>query len=139
MRGINFIQVPTTLLACVDSSVGGKTAINNEYGKNLVGAFYQPKAVLINTQFLKTLSERDLKTGLGEVVKYGFIEKSCMVDDDINLLNYIEQNAVQILDKNTKILNTLIERCIKLKVSVVQKDEKEDNLRRIEKRKPYEE
>ena len=76
MRGINIIQVPTTLLACVDSSVGGKTAINNKYGKNLVGAFYQPEAVVINTNFLTTLSDRDFKTGLGEVVKYGFIEKS---------------------------------------------------------------
>ena len=131
MRGINLIQVPTTLLACVDSSVGGKTAINNDYGKNLVGAFYQPKAVLINTNFIKTLTERDLKTGLGEVVKYGFIEKSCMAEDEINLLNYLEQNFAQILDKNTKTMNQLIEMCIKLKISVVQKDEKEEGLRRI--------
>ena len=131
MRGINFIQVPTTLLACVDSSVGGKTAINNDFGKNLVGAFYQPKAVLINTNFLKTLSDRELKTGLGEVVKYGFIEKSCMAEEEVNFLNFLEQNTVQILDKNTKILNQIIEMCVKLKVSVVQKDEKEDGLRRI--------
>ena len=131
MRGINFLQVPTTLLASVDSSVGGKTAINNDFGKNLVGAFYQPKAVLINTNFLKTLSERDLKTGLGEVVKYGFIEKSCMAEDEVNLLNFLEQNTVQILDKNTKVLNQIIEMCVKLKVSVVQKDEKEEGLRRI--------
>ena len=131
MRGINFIQVPTTLLACVDSSVGGKTAINNDFGKNLVGAFYQPKAVLINTNFLKTLPERELKTGLGEVVKYGFIEKSCIAEEETNLLNFLEQNTVQILDKNTKILNQIIEMCVKLKVSVVQKDEKEEGLRRI--------
>ena len=77
MRGIDFIQVPTTLLACVDSSVGGKVAIDTDFGKNLVGAFYQPKIVLINPKFLKTLDDRQFKTGLGEVVKYSFIEKSC--------------------------------------------------------------
>ena len=75
MRGIHLIQVPTTLLACVDSSVGGKTGIDTKFGKNLVGSFYQPDAVLINTNFLKTLDERQFKTGLGEVVKYAFIEK----------------------------------------------------------------
>lgn len=76
MRGIDFIQVPTTLLACVDSSVGGKTAIDTSFGKNLIGTFYQPKAVYINPRFLKTLDERQFKTGLGEVIKYSFIEKS---------------------------------------------------------------
>ncbi len=69
MRGINFIQVPTTLLASTDSSVGGKTAINTKYGKNLVGSFYQPKAVFINVNFLKTLDEKQFKSGLGEVLK----------------------------------------------------------------------
>ena len=76
MRGIKFIQVPTTLLAATDSSVGGKTAINTKYGKNLVGTFYQPDSVFINVNFIKTLDERQFKSGLGEVVKYGFIEKS---------------------------------------------------------------
>lgn len=131
MRGIDFIQIPTTLLACVDSSVGGKTAIDNKYGKNLVGTFYQPKAVFINTQFLKTLSIRDFRTGLGEVVKYGFIEKSCLPNEEFNLLNFLEQKYEQILERNTKTLQELIEICIKLKVSVVQKDEKEEGLRRI--------
>lgn len=75
MRGIKFIQVPTTLLAATDSSVGGKTAINTKYGKNLVGTFYQPDSVFINVNFIKTLDERQFKSGLGEVVKYGLIEK----------------------------------------------------------------
>ena len=131
MRGINIIQVPTTLLACVDSSVGGKTAINNKYGKNLVGAFYQPEAVVINTNFLTTLSDRDFKTGLGEVVKYGFIEKSCQCPDEYNLINFLEANSEQILERNQKVLKYLIEICINLKIAVVQKDEKENDIRKI--------
>ena len=73
MRGINFIQVPTTLLAATDSSVGGKVAINTKFGKNLIGSFYQPKSVFINVNFLKTLDEKQFKSGLGEILKYGFI------------------------------------------------------------------
>ena len=114
-----------------DSSVGGKTAINNDFGKNLIGTFHQPSVVYINTTFLKTLSERDFKTGLGEVVKYGFIEKSCPTSEDINLINYIEQNAESIKNRDLKTLKTIIEMCLKLKISVVQKDEKEEGLRRI--------
>ena len=92
MRGIDFINVPTTLLACVDSSIGGKTGIDTKYGKNLVGAFYQPKAVLINTNFLKSLDTRQFKTGLGEVVKYSFIEKSCKANEELNLTNFLSEN-----------------------------------------------
>lgn len=131
MRGIDFIQVPTTLLACVDSSVGGKTGIDTSFGKNLVGAFYQPKAVLINTNFLKTLDERQFKTGLGEIVKYAFIEKSCLCDEDVNLTNFISENSEKILNRDNLTLSSLIQICIKLKVSVVEKDEKEGGLRRI--------
>ena len=131
MRGINIVQVPTTLLACVDSSVGGKTAVNNKYGKNLIGAFYQPEAVVINTNFLTSLSDRDFKTGLGEVVKYGFIEKSCQCSDEYNLINFLEANSEQILERNPKVLKYMIEICINLKIYVVQKDEKEEGLRRI--------
>lgn len=131
MRGINFIQVPTTLLACVDSSVGGKTGIDTDFGKNLVGSFYQPKAVIINTNFLKTLDERQFKTGLGEVVKYAFIEKSCRCSDDLNLTNFLSENVEQILERQPKTLEKLIEICIKLKVSVVEKDEQESGLRKI--------
>lgn len=131
MRGIDYIQVPTTLLACVDSSVGGKTGIDTIYGKNLVGSFYQPKAVLINTNFLKTLDERQFKTGLGEVVKYTFIEKSCKCNEELNLTNFLSENAEKILAKNPDILKELIQICIKLKVAVVQQDEKEGGLRKI--------
>lgn len=131
MRGIDFIQVPTTLLACVDSSVGGKVAIDTDYGKNLVGAFYQPKIVFINPKFLKTLDERQFKTGLGEVVKYSFIEKSCRCEEELNLTNFLSEKSKEILSRNEKTLSKLIEICVKLKISVVEKDEKENGLRRI--------
>lgn len=131
MRGINFIQVPTTLLACVDSSVGGKTAINSSFGKNLIGSFYQPNAVFIYTDFLKTLDDRNFKSGLGEVVKYAFIEKSCCCEEDFNLINFLETNNKKILEKDSLVLSELIKICILLKISVVQKDEKESGLRRI--------
>lgn len=131
MRGIKCIQIPTTLLACVDSSVGGKTAIDTDFGKNLVGAFYQPDIVLINPRLLKTLDDRQLKTGLGEVVKYSFIEKSCQCREELNLTNFLCENHKKILDKDEKILSKLIEICVKLKISVVEKDEKEAGLRQI--------
>lgn len=132
MRGIDFIQVPTTLLAAVDSSVGGKVAIDTDFGKNLVGAFYQPKIVFIDPIFLKTLDDRQFKTGMGEVVKYSFIEKSCKCDDeDLNLTNFLSEKSEQILNRDEKTLSKLIEICVKLKISVVEKDEKENGLRRI--------
>lgn len=131
MRGINYIQVPTTLLACTDSSVGGKTAINTSYGKNLVGSFYQPNSVFINVNFLKTLDERQFKSGLGEVIKYGFIEKSCLCNEELNLMNFLNENAQKILDCDILTLADLIKICIKLKISVVNQDEKEKGLRKI--------
>lgn len=131
MRGIDYIQVPTTLLACVDSSTGGKTGVNSAFGKNLTGAFYQPKAVFINTNFLKTLSLREFKTGLGEVLKYAFIEKSCLCEEEFNLINFLEENHTNILELHTKTLCELIRICISLKISVIEKDEKESGLRRI--------
>ncbi len=131
MRGIEYIQVPTTLLACTDSSVGGKTAIDTQYGKNLIGAFYQPDAVFINPKFLKTLDERQFKSGLGEVVKYSFIEKSCKCDEDLNLTNFLSEKTTDILNRDEKTLSKLIEICVKLKISVVEKDEKESGLRKI--------
>lgn len=131
MRGINYIQVPTTLLACTDSSVGGKTAINTSYGKNLIGSFYQPNSVFINVNFLKTLDERQFKSGLGEVVKYGFIEKSCLCDEELNLMNFLNQNVQNILNRDILTLSDLIKICIKLKIAVVNRDEKEKGLRKI--------
>ncbi len=131
MRGINFIQIPTTLLACTDSSVGGKTAINTKLGKNLIGSFYQPKAVFINVNFLKTLDKRQFKSGLGEVIKYAFIEKSCKADIDFNLISFLNVNKDKIFNRDILTLIELIEICIKLKISVVSRDEKESGLRRI--------
>jgi len=131
MRGINYIQVPTTLLACTDSSVGGKTAINTVYGKNLVGSFYQPSAVFINVNFLKTLDDRQFKSGLGEVVKYGFIEKSCLCDEELNLMNFLNEHVENIFNRDILTLADLIKICIKLKIAVVNQDEKEKGLRKI--------
>lgn len=131
MRGIDFIQIPTTLLACVDSSVGGKVAIDTDFGKNLVGSFYQPKAVFININFLKTLDNKQFKTGLGEVVKYSFIEKSCKLTEDINLFNFLSENFDKINDRDIKTLEKLVQYCVSMKISVVEKDEKEGDLRKI--------
>ena len=131
MRGINFIQVPTTLLACVDSSVGGKVAIDTNYGKNLVGAFYQPKAVYINLNFLNTLDDRQFKSGLGEIVKYAFIEKSCEAMFEYGLFDFLSVHADKILNRDLRFIEKVIQVCIELKISVVTKDEKESGLRKI--------
>lgn len=131
LRGIDFIQIPTTLLACVDSSVGGKVAINTKYGKNLVGVFYQPKAVFCNITFLKTLDKRQFKTGLAEIIKYAFIEKSCQAFEDFSFFDFLTANADKCFDKNDETLEKIIEISLNLKASVVSKDEKEQGLRKI--------
>lgn len=131
MRGIEYIQVPTTLLACVDSSVGGKTAIDMPNGKNYVGAFYQPSAVYINTNFLKTLDEKQYKSGFGEVIKYAFIEKSCNCSENYNLLEYLQTNKENYEKREDEFLCKIIEICLNLKASVVSQDEKEAGLRKI--------
>ena len=124
LRGIDYIQIPTTLLSQVDSSVGGKTAINVPQGKNLVGAFYNPKLVLISTTYLKTLSEKEYKSGLGEVIKYAFI-------DNKKLRLLIENNPQKIVNRDNKILKNIIEQSIKTKSKIVTKDEKESGIRAI--------
>ena len=124
LRGVPFIQVPTTLLAQVDSSVGGKTAVNHKLGKNLIGAFYQPQAVFIDLETLKTLPEREIKSGLGEVVKYGVIS-------DEKFFAYLEDNVEKILSRNVEVMTQIIKRSCEIKAEVVSKDEKENNLRRI--------
>ena len=131
LRGIDFIQIPTTLLACVDSSVGGKVAINTDYGKNLVGAFYQPKAVFCNLNFLSTLDKRQLKTGLAEILKYAFIEKSCQAGEDYFLFEFLSANFDKILSQNLGVLSELIKISLNLKKAVVSKDEKEHGLRKV--------
>ncbi len=124
LRGIQFIQIPTTLLAQVDSSVGGKTAINIPTGKNLVGAFYNPKGVIIDTEVLSTLPEREFKAGLAEVIKYGLIQNKY-------LLALLKNNAAEIQSKNGKILEEIIFESIKTKSKIVTKDEKENGVRAI--------
>lgn len=131
MRGIDFIQVPTTLLACVDSSVGGKTAIDMPNGKNYAGAFYQPKAVYINTNFLKTLDEKQYKSGFGEVIKYAFIEKSCGAETYYDLLTCFEANRGKYINRDMDFLTEVIKMCLELKSAVVSHDEKEKGLRKI--------
>ncbi|HNW25250.1 MAG TPA: 3-dehydroquinate synthase [Candidatus Gastranaerophilaceae bacterium] len=131
LRGIDFIQIPTTLLACVDSSVGGKVAINSNLGKNMVGAFYQPKAVFCNLNFLKTLDERQLKCGMAEVIKYAFIEKNCGVEQDFDLFDFLIANPQRIFSRNTNTLGEIIKISLTLKIAVVKKDEKEQGLRKV--------
>ena len=128
-RGVDFIQIPTTLLAQVDSSVGGKTAVNSHFGKNLIGTFYQPKLVIADTMTLTTLDERQLKTGFAEVVKYAFIEKNC--GENFEFLDFLTKNAEKIKGLNHKLIAKTVEICCKLKAAVVNKDEKEQGLRAI--------
>ena len=130
-RGIDFIQIPTTLLAQVDSSVGGKVAVNHKLGKNMIGAFYQPKLVLSDINTIKTLDERQFKTGLSEIIKYAFIEKNCGCEQDFKLLEFLRDFKNYIKAQSPDILITLITACCKLKSAVVNQDEKEKGLRAI--------
>ncbi|MBK5276010.1 MAG: 3-dehydroquinate synthase [Desulfuromonadales bacterium] len=124
LRGIPFVQVPTTLLAQVDSSVGGKTAIDHPRGKNLIGAFYQPRQVLIDVNTLATLPDREYRAGLAEVVKYG-------VAIDLPFFEYLEQHSGEINSKEPGCLEQIIHRCCEIKAQVVELDEKESGLRAI--------
>ena len=124
LRGISFIQIPTTLLAQVDSSVGGKTAINIPSGKNLVGAFYNPRGVIIDTTVLNSLSSRQLNAGLAEVIKYGFIQNKY-------LLSLLSKHTDKILDREHKIIEEIIFESIKTKAKIVTKDEKETGVRAL--------
>ena len=131
MRGIDYIQVPTTLLAMVDSSVGGKTAINMGNVKNLVGTFYQPKAVFINTNFLNTLDEKQFRSGLGEILKYAFIEENCGYKHMLFLMEYLTLCTDKLVNKDSLTVIRVIEYCLKLKISIVNQDEKETGLRQV--------
>jgi len=124
MRGIPYIQIPTTLLAQVDSSVGGKTGVNHKLGKNMIGAFWQPRLVLIDVDTLKTLPKRELVAGLAEVIKYGVIY-------DKDLFRTLELNKDRILNLDRKILIHVIKRSCEIKTEVVSKDEREAGLRSI--------
>lgn len=124
LRGIAFLQVPTTLLAQVDSSVGGKVGVNLKAGKNLVGAFYQPKLVGCDLDTLKTLPDREFRAGLAEVIKYGVIY-------DAELFGQIERRLPKLLQRDPKTLATVIARCCEIKAEVVGQDETESGLRAI--------
>jgi 3-dehydroquinate synthase len=123
-RGVNFIQVPTTLLSQVDSSVGGKTAVNHPLGKNMIGAFYQPQAVLIDINTLHTLSPREFAAGLAEVVKYGLI---C----DLPFYRWLQEQTPRLLAREEAALAEAIERSCSSKAAVVAADEREGGLRAI--------
>lgn len=124
MRGIPFVQIPTSLLAQVDSSVGGKTGVDITEGKNLVGTFYQPRAVYIDTEVLQTLPKEELLGGLAEVVKYGVIA-------DADLFQFLETQREHILQLDDEVIPGMIARCCEIKAWVVEQDEREGDLRRI--------
>ncbi len=124
MRGVPFIQVPTTLLAMVDSSVGGKTGVNHPMGKNMIGAFYQPKKVLMDLDVLRTLPKEELLSGMAEVIKYGVIR-------DSSFFEYLDTNQEKILSLDPDALSYIISRSCEIKADVVSADEREGGLRAI--------
>ncbi len=123
-RGINFIQIPTTLLSQVDSSVGGKTAVNHPLGKNMIGAFYQPQAVLIDIDSLASLPVREFNAGMAEVIKYGILA-------DQDFFNWLEVNKKAIKANDHTLLADMIARCCQCKADIVAADEKEANIRAL--------
>jgi 3-dehydroquinate synthase len=124
LRGVALVHVPTTLVAQVDSSIGGKTGVNLPEGKNLVGAFYAPRLVVIDTDLLRTLPERQFSSGIAEIIKYGVIA-------DVELFAYLEQNLEKLLRKDRDTLEYVIPRCVEIKADVVGRDERESGLREI--------
>jgi 3-dehydroquinate synthase len=124
LRGVPYVQVPTTLLAQVDSSVGGKTGVNHADGKNLIGAFYQPKLVIIDVNVLQTVARRELVAGLAEVIKYGIIA-------DPALFRLLEEKIERLLSLELKLLIDVIATCCAIKARVVEQDEREDDYRAV--------
>lgn len=124
LRGVAFVQIPTTLLAMVDSSVGGKTAINSRAGKNLVGAFYQPKAVLADLTTLQTLPPREWNAGYAEVVKYGVIR-------DAAFYGWLEENRDALHKNDPAILTHAVQHCVAMKAAIVKADETEQDVRAL--------
>ena len=123
-RGVRFVQIPTSLLAQVDSSVGGKTGINSVHGKNLIGAFHQPVLVLADTQVLQTLPPRDLLAGYGEVVKYGLL-------GDANFFGWLEQNGPALAARTPAILQEAVRHSVAMKAAIVARDETEEGERAL--------
>lgn len=128
LRGVELIQFPTTLLAMCDSSIGGKTGFNTKYGKNLIGSFYCASKILIDPFVLSTLNDYEFKCGLGEVLKYAFIEKSCNKYSDFNLLEFLKENQKEDIKKQ---MNFIIKASASLKANVVTNDRLEGGLRKI--------
>jgi len=123
-RGVDFIQIPTTLLSQVDSSVGGKTAVNHPLGKNMIGAFYQPQAVIIDIECLKTLPAREFAAGMAEVIKYGIIY-------DADFFSWLESNINAIKSLQADVITHMLKRCCAIKAEVVALDEKEHGIRAL--------
>ena len=124
LRGIDFVQIPTTLLSQVDSSVGGKTAINSKFGKNLIGTFYQPKSVLISLNILKSLPYRQIICGYAEILKYSLIR-------DNNFFLWLKKNGHKIISLEKTSLIYAIKKAVRLNLKIVSKDEKETGIREI--------
>ena len=124
MRSIPFIQIPTTLVGQVDSAIGGKTAVDLPQGKNLLGTFYQPRAVFADLDFLDTLPENEFNNGLAEIIKYGIIE-------DEKMFKFLEENMAAVQSRDSAFLLKIIETCCRIKKSIVEIDEREQGLRRI--------
>jgi len=124
MRGINFIQIPTTLLAQVDASVGGKTAVNHKAGKNLIGSFHQPKCVICDSRFLETLKATEISAGLSEIIKYGLIY-------DREFFQWLQKNIQQILSNDPVAVAHAIQRSCAIKAEIVAQDEKEQSVRAL--------
>ncbi|CAN5616881.1 hypothetical protein BH09CHL1_BH09CHL1_31970 [soil metagenome] len=129
LRGIGLVQIPTTLLSMVDSSIGGKTGINHATGKNLIGAFYQPPLVIIDTFFLATLPPRELRSGFGEIVKHAIIQPSTPGGDRADLQRFLERNSKGLRNLHEPAISYLITRNIELKAAVVANDERETGIR----------
>jgi len=123
-RGINFIQIPTTLLAMVDSSVGGKTGVNHPLGKNMIGAFHQPQCVVIDTDTLNTLDDRQLSAGIAEIIKYGYI-------NDLAFIDWLDENMEKLMERNAEALAYAIQRSCEHKATIVAADEKESGQRAL--------
>ncbi len=117
-RGIPYIQIPTTLLSCVDASIGGKTAINLREAKNIIGTFYQPKAVFADLNFLSTLKESEIKEGFSEIIKYAIIQ-------DKNLFDFLKEHYQKLKKMEISYLKKVIKKCAEIKAKIVEKDEKE--------------
>jgi 3-dehydroquinate synthase len=123
-RGVAYVQIPTTLLAQVDSAVGGKTAVNHPLGKNMIGAFHQPRAVIADTDTLRTLPDRELAAGMAEIIKYGLIR-------DAEFFAWLERNIVRLLEREPETLACAIERSCRNKAEVVAADERESGMRAL--------